>query len=141
MAKTIKTIEQERAAQAWEDVADVSAGQRKEYRSRVLSAAALIQTNGLAQMLAFLRTKKGADNQLADQLSSWVKDQLYPDKPTRPADDLDKILRDHNSDTLRLATREALAYLQWLRRFAQSQILIEDSSANNDALTEGAVGQ
>lgn len=132
----IKTIEQRRAAEAWNDVNSVSEQQKDRYKSRVLSSAALIQTNGLAQMLAFLRTKDDADKKLANQLAIWVKNQLYPDITNRPEGNLDQILRDKDSDTLRLATREALAYLQWLRRFAQAQIQDKASSPTNEGANQ-----
>ncbi|MEI7556912.1 type III-B CRISPR module-associated protein Cmr5 [Candidatus Chlorohelix sp.] len=116
MPSAIKTLEQERAAKAWDDVKEV--GQNKEYKGLVKSAPAMIITNGLMQTLAFYEAKDKPHHRYLDKhISRWVNNSLKLGSPN-----LSERLRNGDSNLLRLATNETLAYLQWLRRFAESQI-------------------
>ncbi len=129
---SIRTLEQNRAEQAWNDVQKVVNDNRdpKAYKSLVKSAPAFILTNGLLQTLAFYQSKRNsnAHKYLLDHLSGWVLKQLQlgPEanalSTTSGDNKLAQLLRSGNSSRLRLATQESLAYLQWLRRFADAQI-------------------
>ncbi|MEI6046604.1 MAG: type III-B CRISPR module-associated protein Cmr5 [Chloroflexota bacterium] len=120
-SSNIRTLEQERARQAWDNVQEVKVrGQsyEGEYKSLVKGTPALILTNGLIQTLAFLESKKKPHHlAVVRHLSGWVCQQL---KLT--PNQLGKELREGDSVLLRLATQESLAYLQWLRRFAEATI-------------------
>jgi len=119
---TQQTLQQERAASAWravEKVESESKNERGKYGSLVRGLPALIQTDGLGQTLAFLRAK-GQDkvnaHQIAyNQISQWVTGQLGTKEAL-----LDFILRTDTA-TYRRATTEALAYLQWIKRFAEAK--------------------
>lgn len=156
-----RTLEQERAAAAWEYVdnaldgakeslkkaiaearrknEDNRAGElqhmldllntqkggdefRKDYGSLARKTPALILSAGLGPTLAFLRAK-GKDkewdehNILYSHLSGWVVKRL----PGNPADLL-QVIRQNGSDIYRLATVEALAFLTWLKRFAEAEL-------------------
>ncbi len=125
-----RTQEQERAAQAWHDVDKIkSKSFNKKYKSLVRSAPADIQTNGLGQTIAFWRAKaKGkTENEhytLYQHLSLWLKSKF------NLSADLQAWIIDQNtsSNEYRLATVEALAYLGWLKRFAESQIEGEEEA-------------
>lgn len=93
-----------------------------KYGSLVRKVPSYIITNGLGQTLAFLRAKgKGEpDNEheiLYGQLSEWVGGQLGVKN-----DLLDWIVNTATSQQYRLATMEALAFLQWLKRFAEAEL-------------------
>jgi len=117
----MRTIEQERANYAWQCVNEVKdesfAG---DYRTIAVKTPSLILTNGLGQTLAFLKAKGKGDPSdehevLYQHMSNWLKQQL------KLNDDLLRwIVSKATSQQYRLATMEALAFLQWLKRFAEA---------------------
>lgn len=126
---TIRTLEQERAQQAWLDVESVVKGKNfeAEYKGLVKNAPVLILTNGLTQTLSFFEAKKKPHHlALNRHISAWVCKKLKLTRPEQRPDLLKKLL-DGDSNLLRLATQESLAYLQWLKRFADAQIEKEAS--------------
>jgi CRISPR-associated protein Cmr5 len=113
-----RSLEQERAKCAWECVQSVNENQ-KEYRSLARGAPADIQANGLGQTLAFWKAKKGKEHQaLESAVSSWVAKQLQ----IEGQDLLGWITKDATNDDYRRATAEAIAFLTWLKRFAEAEL-------------------
>ncbi len=117
---------QQRAANAWQAIGEVRSKQdktRNEYGSLVRGLPALILSDGLGQALAFLKAKaKGDTNTSAHGLayrhvSAWVCVQLVGSAQ----DDLLELVLKQNSHGYRQATTEALAYLQWIKRFAEAE--------------------
>ncbi len=121
MSSSIRTLEQERAKRAWECVQQVKgepfAG---DYRTIAVKAPSLILTNGLGQTLAFLHSKRERDSHrlLYKHLSEWVAQKLG----VQGNDVLQWIAEDATVDQYRRATTEALAFLQWLKRFAEAEL-------------------
>lgn len=117
-----QTIEQKRAKAAWDNVLTVKGqGHKKEYLSLVRSASADVLTNGLGQTLAFLKAKgKGEHKALLEHLSRWV----CPQMGWAQDDDLLRKLTEPaaGSDVYRWAMAETLAYLVWLKRFAEAEL-------------------
>jgi len=117
-----QTLEQERAGRAWECVREVKDKEdyADKYGSLARKAPSLVQTNGLGQTLAFLLSKaKGKDNEhqaLYDHLSGWVTGQMRWGKPL-----LEEVVSRDSAD-YRRATAEAMAFLIWLRRFAEAEL-------------------
>jgi CRISPR type III-B/RAMP module-associated protein Cmr5 len=118
------------------------------YRSQVRGGPAMIQRNGLGQYLAFLaasgfaggdlqpanKPKEHADGLLYQHLGAWVlkavggqlnepaTDQVKPGNG-KERDPLAFLLEPStNLEHLLWATREVMAFLQWSRRFAESQL-------------------
>jgi CRISPR-associated protein Cmr5 len=125
----MKTLEQERAAAAWTCVTDIKKSadlaKEKAFRSLVKDAPASIMRNGLGQTLAFWRSKAGNKSDsvhtiLADELSKWLKSQLKWDEAM--SDGLDWVVNKASPMEYRYATSEALAYLQWLKRFCEAKL-------------------
>jgi len=121
MMSVMRTVEQERANHAWQCVNEVKdkpfAG---DYRTIAVKTPSLILTNGLGQTLAFLKAKGKGDPSdehevLYQHMSNWLKQQLKLN-----GDLLEWIVNSANSQQYRLATMEALALLQWLKRFAEA---------------------
>jgi CRISPR-associated protein Cmr5 len=97
-----------------DEVKDDFAG---EYLALVNSAPADIQTNGLGQTVAFWRSKgKDHHKALYAHLSDWVMQQMGEE------DDLMRWITRSDSRRYRQATVEALAFLGWLKRFAQAEL-------------------
>lgn len=122
----LKTQEQERAALAWTQVTDVSRDPdvAQKYRSYVRSATSLILTNGLGQTLAFYKSKSGQKSPdekayaaLVDHLSKRVG-KILP----MTDDLLQAVSQNYTSSEYRRATNEVLAYLLWLKRFADASL-------------------
>lgn len=112
-----QTTEQQRAAQAWQDVSGISSAIAETYSTQARRLPSLIQVNGLGQTLAFFRSKP--DNEamqvLYTHLSVWVMSRM------EQAGDLLSAFTRWPSDVYRQATVEALAYALWLRRFAEAE--------------------
>lgn len=123
MSSPQKTIEQKRAKAAWDDVLEVKREDsfRREYLALVRGAPADVLTNGLGQTLAFLKAKgKGEHKALSKHLGRWV----CPQMGWAQDDDLLRKLTEPGagSDVYRRATAETLAYLVWLKRFAEAEL-------------------
>ncbi len=121
---SLKTIEQERANYAYAKIEEVNKWQenkkKSEYRSYVRGFASMILQNGLGQALAFLRSKGKQDwndphNILYKHIDEWLN------KGSNKSDILERI-RSEGSDKYRLYTKETLALLVWLRKFAEAEL-------------------
>lgn len=124
-----QTLDQRRASHAWDVVQRAKAkqgyhqnqdpkkfgGQAKKLPTRIMAA-------GLGQALAFLKAKGYAPGLLAE-LNDWIKVRMPPAQGV-PQDLLERIIKG-DSDFLRRATDEVLAYLVWLNRFAEAEGLTE----------------
>lgn len=128
-----KTLEQQRAQRAWTCVQEVTNRPpdfKKKYGSLARKVPMLVLTNGLGQTLAFLRAK--GKNDPADEhtilfhhLSDWVLSQVAPHTGTGNQDLLQWVLH-NDSVAYRRATTEALAFLNWLKRFAEAELPAEE---------------
>lgn len=104
---------------------------RAEYLSRAESLPAAVVMNGLGQACAMLLA--GAKNKSADEsayqmiyehLQNWLcqgNDAVYQDAP----DLVEAVIRHGQNDYVR-AQGEALAYLDWLKKFAQAYLAGEE---------------
>lgn len=126
-----QTLEQQRAAQAYKDV---QAAKAKPYRAKygplTKKMPSYILTNGLGQALAFLQSKgKQEDKEhtlLYRHISDWVVKQ--------PNDLLARIMDPKTtSAAYRRLTAETLAYLNWLRRFAEAEPDLKADALGDDA--------
>lgn len=125
-----RSIEQKRAAMAWEQIQAVKGKtMQEEYGSLVKKAPADIQSNGLGQTLAFWYAKgyeKGdpksdsAHYHLLQHLTAWLKS---PDSMGLQSDNLTEwITKTAQVTDYRRATTEAIAFLVWLKRFAEAEL-------------------
>ena len=119
------TLDQRRARSAWDAIQRVKAdrSQAKKFGGQAKKLPTRIMASGLGQALAFLKAKGYADGLLAE-LSKWIEDRL-PQKPGESNDLLQRIVKG-NSDFLRRATDEVMAYLLWLNRFAEAEGLTDE---------------
>jgi CRISPR-associated protein Cmr5 len=128
-----RTLEQERAQRAWACVQEVTNKPqefKKKYGSLARKVPMLVLTNGLGQTLAFLKAK--GKNDPADEhtvlfrhLSSWVLSQVASSTPASNGDLLQWVLQ-NDSAAYRRATIESLAFLTWLKRFAEAELPTEE---------------
>lgn len=116
-----QTVEQERAAYALKCVRAAKQGQQAhKYLQEVRGLPTMILVNGLGQTLAFLRAKgKGQDDPKAAcyrAISGWAAERGLC------TGDLLDAITEMDVATYRLAQRETLAMLVWLKRFAEAEI-------------------
>ena len=119
---SMKTIEQERAKFCIEQVKDRK--QDKKYQSAAKSLPAFIVSNGLIPTLAFYKSKKEKE-QVYNAINEWLKNRGFVKK------DAFEELVESDFQTLRLATIEALAIANWLKRIVEVEIVeveIEDQA-------------
>jgi CRISPR-associated protein Cmr5 len=122
-----QTLDQRRAKRAWEDVQEAkvrSSDFKKKYGGLARRVPMLVLTNGLGQTLAFLQSKRkkaqnGEHTLLYRQLSVWTMGEIAVDSEEK---DLLSWILQTDSAAYRRATVEALAYLGWLKRFAEAEL-------------------
>lgn len=136
---TIKNWDQCRARHAWERInslvqknaSDRSKEQGAQYAREAHKLPVRIMASGLGQALAFLNAKANSRpglKTLLDDLADWSF--VERDLPGKDRTSLLKSVIFADSEFLRLATSEVLAYLQWLNRFAEAEKLTEDLTAD-----------
>lgn len=133
-----RSLEQERAEQAWECVKSVKGNPKeKEYVSLARGAPADIQANGLGQTLAFWRAKgfkKGSPQpgdphaQLYQHVAGWVQRQIAGGASH---DLLEWVTKSATTNDYRRATAEAIAFLTWLKRFAEAELEHEQTATQS----------
>jgi len=132
---TRNTLEQGRAAKAYEYAeAGANLAKKKEYKSYVKKMPMMIKTNGLGAAVAFAFSKGAKNGRIEksnpwgliyDQLTRWVKERT---SLSMESDNLAAALAKADSATYRAVTKEVLALLNWMRRFAEG--MIEGESDN-----------
>ncbi len=127
-----RSLEQERATAAWDKVKLIRGKEyAKGYGQLAKSAPADIQASGLGQMVAFWRAKGSKDGRpkndgeeehwkLYEHVSEWVMKHM---NRTHSDGLMGWIMAAGTStDEYRRATAEALAFLSWLKRFAEAEL-------------------
>jgi len=133
----MRSMEQKRAKFAWECVKKQGENKDykkyKEYRNLAKSAPAMIMSNGLMQLLAFLEGKKEVHHSLGEHIADWLQQQGIA--PKANGGDKYRNLMDTlaamESTEYQRATEEALAFLRWLRHLADSVVVSEKSKGEN----------
>ena len=132
-----KTLDQRRANHAWKKITSLQVISKKEpreydenakeYAREARKLPTRIMAAGLGQALAFVMAKankKSSLKRLHTDLTDWVITERSI--PAKKPDSLMESIIKGDSDFLRRATDEALAYLVWLNRFADAEGLTEE---------------
>jgi CRISPR-associated protein Cmr5 len=134
----MRTIQQQRAKAALERVRKVigqlkEAKERKEFRAHTQGLPFMIHANGLGQAYAFYLANGGDDKKpkqsyraICDTLAEWLTAESQPCHGQWQGRGereklLDAITRIDMSTYL-LAQAEAIAYMSWVKRFADALI-------------------
>jgi len=130
----LRTLEQNRANFAWECIQEIkklnNEKVEKNYNSYVKKTSALIQTSGLGNTLVFYKSKFGNESEeklssdkrayklLYENLNEWFK------KKFRKEQEIIKWIVDSNTSSIETfqVTREILALLSWMKRFAEAEL-------------------
>jgi len=122
---------------AWTFIAEITAYPDKSiqdrYKTLALKAPADIQTNGLGQTAAFWKAKakgqaqedeagpeKAAHQKILDHLTRWLSSEHSMNLPT--GDLVKWISTEADTQGYRRATSESIAFLVWLKRFAEAEL-------------------
>jgi CRISPR-associated protein Cmr5 len=126
-----QTIEQKRAAFALVEInafLETHAGKKesqKEFRSYASALPAMIHMNGLGQAAAFCRAKGETYGKLYDILSRWM---IKAGQPFAGDSDLLAGVVARDMYTYRVAQAEALALMEWVKKFALA-FMVEEEDA------------
>lgn len=119
--------EAERARYAWKQTEQAKrdlGNAFREYTNLAKSAPALIMNSGLMSTLAFFQSKENHHKRLVAQICTWLS-RRFEGLPRRPqgagfAQVMDW-LANADAGTYRLATREVMSLLRWLKQFADAR--------------------
>lgn len=129
MPNTISTIENGRAKFAYDYAKHASQQNYKgDYKSYVKKMPMLIKTNGLGSTLAFIFSKSNSSQAyaaLGNDLKNWLHNSMLNIPNIQNCPNLELLVYEItklNSTEYRLVTAEIMAFLNWLRRFADGLI-------------------
>lgn len=127
-----QTLSQRRAAFALARVRSVVGEQfAGDFRSYAASLPPMIQMNGFGQALAFCRSK---NDEAYQALYMLVSDWLTKDgQPYQKHQDVLEGITSKSMSAYRLAQTEALALLDWVKRFASAYIARRTAGGNGGA--------
>ncbi len=130
MSEQKQTLDQKRAAHAWEVATEIAklsdkdkdeAKEKSDFAIQVKKLPTRILTAGLGQALAFLASKK-KEKEFVPRLQNALADWIALRRTCKDGEDKRLFVRVIKSDTdfLRYATAECLAYLTWLVRWCDA---------------------
>lgn len=134
-----QTLAQKRAADAWQKTRELLQPKNEDfndkYASYTASLPATIQMCGLGQAAATLlsaaRGKADAHKKLYDNLSNWLcRDEK--EAPYRGANDLMEAIVGNDRDAYLRAQAEALAWLEWMKKFATAYLKKPDKGEGGE---------
>lgn len=101
---------------------------KKEYRSYVRKIPQMILSNGLAQTLAFVKAKSNDDvyKTIYTQITKYLKSESTARIRMEENKELIEWVISLDSTEYIHATEEILAFLSWLKRFAEGMIETEE---------------
>ncbi|RLF08628.1 MAG: type III-B CRISPR module-associated protein Cmr5 [Thermoprotei archaeon] len=121
---TIKGIEQGRAKFAYDCVE--KAKNDKKYKGHIKKIPVYITTNGLGATLAFIFGKDDTYKTIYSHIESWLREDQKKLIELSGQKKLVEEITNIDSPQYRAITIEVLAFVNWLRRFADGLIEGED---------------
>lgn len=134
-----QAIAQQRAKHALEKIREYeneSAKKQKKFSSYVSSFGPMILMNGFGQACAFyLANKKSEHQDVLKLLDDWLTEEGRPLSGQRNKSHIVDRIVDINAHEYQLAQVEALAYLDWLKKFAKAFLKsdADDTEEEEDA--------
>lgn len=125
----IKTPEQRRAKRAWNVVQEIKSDKCDEFAKLCKKTASRILNSGIIPALAFLEAKKedGQNHAILDAFDGQLEsDGLFAFAPGSQSVLLERLMHNADGAALRRAQTEALAYLEWLARFAEGRAVVHE---------------
>ena len=133
MSDAQPTLDQRRARHAWQAVERArTLRDAQDFAREVKRLPVRIRTSGLGQSLAFLYAKSKSDGdaraRLLSELGTWMLQERRLASSAKSGDKraLMSAIIAGDADLLRRASDEALLYLQWLTRFSEAEIDVDE---------------
>jgi CRISPR-associated protein Cmr5 len=132
------TLEQKRAAKAYEHVRTIAekhakeSTERKQYAAMAQTLPVLIRTAGLCQALHFLQSRGGKDGRgVLGQLLEHIAGQLQRTSPgITDGNSLCSAVRNAPLPAYLWMTRETLATAEWYARLSQSELDVQKGTGD-----------
>lgn len=125
-------VDQRRARLAWKTIQDVKENESQEVQGKFARHAKQmpmrVMTSGLGPAYAYVLAKAKKAHvlkKLLDSLSRWVCEQVGV--VNGEGNLLEQIMQDEDGSYLQEATDETMAYLKWLKRFAEAELADSDT--------------
>ena len=118
----MQTLQQERARHALGKVQSwVALNDGSKLKARTSELPFMIHANGLGQAAAFFKSKKNKDGYdvVLLALQDWM---AQPSRPFAGKTDLMRAIVEADLATYRLAQAEAMAYMDWVKKFASAYL-------------------
>lgn len=118
----MQTLQQERARHALGKVQSwVALNDGAKLKARTSELPFMVHANGLGQAAAFFKSKKNKDGYdvVLLALQGWL---ATPNRPFAGKPDLMQAIVDADLSTYRLAQAEAMAYMDWVKKFASAYL-------------------
>ena len=136
MQNSQKNLDQQRAAHAWECLSQLVENNlaTDQYIRAAKKMPVRIVASGLGQALAFVYAKKikmQGQDLLLKHIKEWLGKRGLAQRETKSL--IDDVLK-YNTDELRCASAELLAWLQWLNRFAEGRFPKAADAKKNEGL-------
>lgn len=132
MQSRIRKIEENRASEAFKCISErincenIDKDKLKEYKSYIKKLPMLVKVNGLGSALAFVyskKIKKDSYGWLYDDIKGWLtmSPYLFYINNKFKGELVENIINLDSQD-YKAVTKEVLAFLNWLKRFAEGSI-------------------
>jgi len=121
----LRNLEQERAKYAWkciQEVKEKSKELKEKYNSYVKRAPTLIQTNGLPNAFVFYYSKWKKGEKAYELLYNHIVNWDLVKRMRGEREFLSWITEDASSLDVFQATKEIIALLNWMKRFAEAEL-------------------
>lgn len=119
----MRTLGQKRAEFALDRVIGLPHSLKKDFKSFSAGAPATILQNGFGQTLAFWLSKNDAKHAaLFEMIREWLVKNSFIQVPTGGNVDFIKALSHTNQREYLTAQKEALALLEWVKRYANAEL-------------------
>ncbi|WP_372053176.1 type III-B CRISPR module-associated protein Cmr5 (plasmid) [Tistrella mobilis] len=132
---TTPSLDMLRAKHAYAAVKTVTGAQLVDYKRAARQMPARVLTNGIGQALAMLMRDGSSDaesQRLCDHLTAWLTDGTTPHPfPLAANKKLIEQLIAGNQELFVWMQRETLAYLGWLKTFAEAGISAGEGGADD----------
>jgi CRISPR-associated protein Cmr5 len=126
----MQTLQQERARHAlnvvesWKKDPQSDNDRKKKLKARTSELPFMIHANGLGQAAAFFKSKepKGDKDRYGVVLLALQDWLAQPNRPFAGEPDLMRAIVEADLATYRLAQAEAMAYMDWVKKFASAYL-------------------
>ena len=118
----MQTLQQERAKHALAQVKSwIALNEGSKLKARSSELPFMVHANGLGQAAAFFKSKKDSDGYgiVFFSLQSWLS---QPGRPLTGQVDLMQAIVNADLNTYRMAQAEAIAYMDWVKKFASAYL-------------------